>query len=66
MDALPAGDARAIEHFAVLEKLFFDLMRRYRYVLLFALGIGKAQIDKLYLLVFHQFQNISDSHLRFS
>ncbi len=66
VDALPAGDTRAVEHLAVLENALVDHVRRHRHVLFFALGIGKSQIDELYLFVFHQFQNISDSHLWFS
>ena len=47
VDALPAADGGAIEHLAVFEEVFVDLVGGNGNVLLFTLGVGKAQVDKL-------------------
>src|SRR5690606_26559814 len=50
VDRLPAGDRRAVEHQAFLERVLVDDLRDHRQVLPLALGIGEAKIDPLDLL----------------
>ncbi len=58
VDAFPAADGGAVEHLAVFEEIFVDLVGRDGYVLLFTLGIGKAQVDKLDFVFLDQGQNV--------
>ena len=44
------------------EFLFTERLHRYGYVLLFALGIGKTEINKLDLVLLYHFQYFCDDH----
>ena len=57
VDALPATDGGTIEHLAFFEEAFVNLVTN-GYVLLFTLGVGKTQINKLDF-VFWISQNVS-------
>ena len=58
VDALPAADGGTIEHLAVFEEVFVNLVGRDGYVLLFTLGVGKTQINKLDFVFLDQGQNV--------
>ena len=47
VDALPAGDRRAVEHLAVVEEVLVDGARRNGHVLFLAVGVGETQVDEL-------------------
>jgi hypothetical protein len=56
VDALPAGDRRAVEHLAVGEQALVDGMRRHGDVLLLAARVAEAEVDELRALVLDQLQ----------
>jgi hypothetical protein len=51
LDALPAGDGGAVEHLAVFKEAGVDGVRGDGQMLLFAAGVGEAQIDELGLFL---------------
>ncbi len=53
VDALPAGDRRAIEHLAVLEEVLVERMPRYGHMLFLTSSIRKTQIDKFDVFIFY-------------
>src|SRR5690606_18383021 len=53
-DALPSRDGGAVEHLALLEEVFVDVTGGHAHVLLFALGIGAAQVNPLHVKFFDQ------------
>ena len=61
LDALPAGDRRAVEALAVLEERFVHDARRDGHVLFLTLGVGEPEIDELDLLLLEQLQNVGSS-----
>ncbi len=62
LNALPAGDGRAVEHLAVLEDIFADLADGDGNVLFLATGVGEPVVHKLDALFFHQLHHISSFH----
>ena len=62
VDALPAGNRRAVEHLAVLEGRFVDARGRKRDVLLDATNVGEAEIDVGDVLFLDQFENLVCRH----
>jgi len=58
VDALPAGDRRAVEHLAILEEAVVHFARRQGNVLLLALGVREAQVDPASLGLFNQLQRL--------
>ena len=52
IDALPAGDRRAVEHLAVLEKALVHQARRDGDVVFLANRVGKAEIDEFRVFFF--------------
>jgi hypothetical protein len=54
VDALPAGDRRAVEHLAVDEELLVDVLGRHRDVLFLAARIGEPKVGVLDLLLLDQ------------
>ena len=57
VDALPAGDGGAVEHLAVAEQFFVHEPCGDRDVLFFAACVGEAQVGKLDLFFFDQFES---------
>ncbi len=51
VDALPAGNRRAVEHLAVLEQIVVDGVGRHGHVLFFAFRVRETKIDKLDLFL---------------
>ena len=68
LDALPAGDRRAVEGVAELELVLGEVLDRDGDVLLLAARIGEAEVDELHLLVLDKLQHVigRHRHLRFS
>jgi len=66
MSALPAGDRRAVEHFAVFEKLRIQRVRGNRYVLLLADGIREPEVHELHFLFFDEAENVSAGRHEYS
>ena len=58
LDALPAGDRRAVERVAELELVVVELLGRHGDVLLLAARVGEAEVDELDLLVLDHFQHV--------
>src|SRR3954466_4295148 len=58
LDALPAGDRRAVEGVSELELLLVEVLYRHRHVLLLAAGIGKPEVDELDLLFLDELQDV--------
>ena len=66
VDALPAGDRRAVEHLAVVEKARVDRVRRHGDVLLLAARVREAQVDELDLLLLQHAEDFSGRRHEFS
>jgi hypothetical protein len=62
LDALPAGDRRAVERVAFLELVLAEVLDRYGDVLLLAAGVGEPEVDELHLLVLDQLQYVIGRH----
>jgi hypothetical protein len=62
VDALPAGDRRAVEHLAVFEQARFDDRLREGHVVLHAAHVGEAQVDEFDLVVLDEFFDVFDGH----
>ena len=64
VDALPAGDAGAVEHLAVLEQAGIDDRLGEGHVVLHAAHVGEAQVDEFDLVVLDQFFDVFEGHGR--
>ena len=64
VDALPAGDRRAIKHLAVAEKAGVHEARRDGDVLFLTQRVRKAEIGEFRFFFVDKFNNIGGSHLR--
>jgi len=62
VDALPAGDGRAIEHLAVLEGIGIQRMRREADVVLDAAHVGEAQVDEFDVFGLDGFEDFIGGH----
>ena len=60
LDALPAGDRRAVEGMARTELVFIEVRHRHGHVLLLATGVGETEIDELDLVFLHHLHHIGD------
>jgi len=60
LDALPAGDRRAVEGMATGELLLAEGRDRHRDVLLLATGIGEAEVDELDFSLLHHVHHVGD------
>jgi len=58
VDAFPASDGRAIEHFAILEEIFVDFAHGEGYVLLLTTAIGEAQVHPFHIIFFNQLEGL--------
>ncbi len=67
VDGLPAGDRGAVEHDAIGEHVFVDAYNVHGDVLQLALGVGKAQVHELDVVILDLLQDIvCGRHLNFS
>ena len=57
-DALPAGDRRTIKRMARSKFFFIKVRYGHRGVVLFATGIGEAEVDKLDLVFLHHLHHV--------
>ena len=62
VDSFPAGDRRAIEHLAVLERRFINHRRRKGDVLLHSAHVRKTQIDVSDVLILDQLEDTGNGH----
>jgi hypothetical protein len=58
VDALPAGDGRAVEHHAAFEEIAIDALGGNGEVLLLAARVGEAQVDEFDVLLTDCFEHI--------
>jgi len=66
LDALPAGDRRAVEGVAVRELVLVEHLHRHGDVLLLALGVGETQVHELDLVFLDHLEDIGRCHDSFS
>jgi hypothetical protein len=59
LDALPAGDRRAVEALAVLEEGVVDHAGRHGHMLFLALRVGEAEVNVLDALFLDQLEDVS-------
>ncbi|MDT4817616.1 hypothetical protein FQZ97_506950 [compost metagenome] len=59
-DALPTGDGRTVERVARGEFVFIEVRHGHGHVLLFAAGVGEAQVDELDLVFLDELEYIGD------
>jgi hypothetical protein len=60
LDALPAGDRRAVEGVAGTELVLVEVRHRHRHVLFLAAGVGEAEVDELDFVVLHHLHHVGN------